>query len=204
MTRPPYIAIAGNIGAGKSSFVHFLHSRYAITPIEEPNDTNPFLEDFYEDMPRWAFASQMYFLAEKLALHRTFEASPHAIVQDRTLWEDAEIFARHLGTSGVMDPREWATYERVYDGIERTLRPPDLLIYLRCPVKTLRRRIRQRGRAMEQGLPLAYLRALHTHYESWYARYDRSPKMTFETDQLDPVTDLVDCTEVMQAVERYL
>lgn len=204
MSRAPYIAIAGNIGAGKSSFLQFLRSRYAITPIEEPNDDNPFLEDFYEDMSRWAFASQMYFLSAKLALHRTFESSPVAIVQDRTLWEDAEIFARHLGTSGVMDAREWATYQRVYDGIEPTLRPPDLLIYLRCPVKTIRRRIKQRGRAMEQSVPLGYLRALHRNYEDWYARYDRSPKMTFETDQLDPVTDLVDCTEVMEAVERYL
>ena len=137
MKRAPYIAIAGNIGAGKSSFVAFLQSRYAIEPVFEPNDSNPFLERFYDDMPRWAFASQMYFLAAKLRIHRDLADSAVPIVQDRTIWEDAEIFARNLAESGVMDAEEYATYASLYSGIEETLRPPDLLIYLRCPVKVL-------------------------------------------------------------------
>ncbi len=203
MSRAPYVAVAGNIGAGKSSFVAFLRSRYDVVPIYEPNDDNPFLEDFYEDMSRWAFASQMYFLAAKLQLHRTFEGNETAVVQDRTVWEDAEIFARHLGESGVMERREYETYRLVYDGVEKTLRPPDLLIYLRCPVRTLRRRIKQRGRSMEQALPAKYLRSLHVLYEDWFSRYDRSPKVVFETNRLDPVTDLVDCTEVMTAIDKF-
>lgn len=201
--RAPYIAIAGNIGAGKSSFVAFLASRYEIQPAYEPNAANPFLEDFYADMDRWSFASQCYFLAEKLHLHREVETSGDAIVQDRTLWEDAEIFARHLGETGIMDAREYATYRRLYEGIAATLRAPDLLIYLRCPVKVLRRRIRQRGRAMEQALPTKYLRALERLYESWYAAYDKSPKLVFETDALDPVTDIEACTSVLDATDRF-
>ncbi|MFT4703534.1 MAG: deoxyadenosine/deoxycytidine kinase [Bradymonadia bacterium] len=203
MKRAPYIAIAGNIGAGKSSFVAFLQSRYAIEPVFEPNDSNPFLERFYEDMPRWAFASQMYFLAAKLHIHKDLAESAVPIVQDRTIWEDAEIFARNLAETGVMDGAEYATYQSLYSGIEETLRPPDLLIYLRCPVTVLRRRIRSRGREMESSIPLKYLRSLDGLYERWFTSYDRSPKLVFETDRLDPVTDVVACSKIMDAVEVY-
>ncbi len=199
-----YIAVAGNIGAGKSSFVEFLQSRYDIDPVFEPNDANPFLEDFYGDLGRWGFHSQIYFLAAKVQIHQGIRDSGRSVIQDRTLWEDAEIFAEHLGRTRVLSKREYATYRLFYESVKDDLRPPDLMIYLRCPVRTLRKRIRARGRAMEQALPASYLRALHKLYEAWFERYRLSPTVVFETDRLDPVTDLVDCHQVMTVVERYL
>ena len=204
MTRGTYIAVAGNIGAGKSSFVEFLQSRYDIEPVFEPNDDNPFLEDFYEDMGRWAFHSQLYFLAAKMQIHQGIREAPHDILQDRTLWEDAEIFAEHLGRTGVLSEREYETYRLVYESVRDDLRPPDLMIYLRCPVKVIRRRIRARGREMEQAIPRGYLKSLHTLYEEWFARYSLSPTVVFETDRLDPVTDIVDAHDVLSVIDRYL
>ncbi|MCB9520374.1 MAG: deoxynucleoside kinase, partial [Myxococcales bacterium] len=163
-----------------------------------------FLADFYGDMRRWGFHSQIYFLAAKVQIHRNLRHTDAAIIQDRTLWEDAEIFAEHLGRTGVMSPREHETYRLFYESIRDDLRPPDLMVYLRCPVRVLRRRILQRGRAMEGALPASYLRALDTLYEAWFQRYELSPKIVFETDRLDPLTDIVDCHEVMCEIERYL
>lgn len=204
MTQGTYVAVAGNIGAGKSSFVEFLQSRYDIEPVFEPNDDNPFLEDFYGDMGRWAFHSQLYFLAAKLDIHRGIRDATHDILQDRTLWEDAEIFAEHLARSGVLSEREYSTYRLIYESVRDDLRPPDLMIYLRCPVKVLRRRIRARGRDMESAIPTSYLKALHALYEEWFARYSLSPTVVFQTDKLDPVTDIVDAHDVLQVIDRYL
>lgn len=204
MSRGTYVAVAGNIGAGKSSFVEFLQSRYDIEPVFEPNDDNPFLEDFYGDMGRWAFHSQLYFLAAKLDIHRGIRDAKHDILQDRTLWEDAEIFAEHLARSGVLSEREYSTYRLIYESVRDDLRPPDLMIYLRCPVKVLRRRIRARGRDMESDIPASYLKALHALYEEWFARYSLSPTVVFQTDKLDPVTDIVDAHDVLQVIDQYL
>lgn len=190
--RGTYVAIAGNIGAGKSSFLTFLRHRFGLETVYEPNEGNPFLEPFYGDMPRWAFHSQVYFLAEKARLHRQIEAWNGHIGQDRTIWEDAEIFAAHLARTGVMSEDEHATYRALYDALSASLRPPDLLVYLRCPVRTLRRRIAARGRDMERGLPAKYLRSLHGLYERWFDSYDLGEKVVFDTDRFDPVTDLVD------------
>ena len=204
MTLGRYIAVAGNIGAGKSSFVEFLQSRYDIEPVFEPNDDNPFLEDFYGDMKRWSFHSQLYFLAAKLQIHQGIREASHDIIQDRTLWEDAEVFAAHHGSTKVMTPREYETYRMVYDSIADRLRPPDLMIYLRCPVRTLRKRIKARGRAMEQSIPTPYLKALHRLYEDWFDRYTLSPTVVFETGRMDPVTDIVDAHDILQVIDRYL
>jgi deoxyadenosine/deoxycytidine kinase len=204
MTRGAYIAVAGNIGAGKSSFVEFLQSRYAIEPVFEPNDDNPFLEDFYGDMNRWSFHSQLYFLAAKLQIHRGIRDASHDIIQDRTLWEDAEVFAAHHGRTKVMTKREYATYRMVYESIADQLRPPDLMIYLRCPVRTLKKRIKKRGRTMEQSIPTKYLSALHRLYEDWFERYTLSPTVVFETGRMDPVTDIVDAHDILAVIDRYL
>jgi deoxyadenosine/deoxycytidine kinase len=204
MTLGRYIAVAGNIGAGKSSFVEFLQSRYEIEPVFEPNDDNPFLGDFYDDMNRWSFHSQLYFLAAKLQIHQGIRAASHDIIQDRTLWEDAEVFAAHLAETKVMSAREYATYRMVYDSISDRLRTPDLMIYLRCPVRTLRKRIKARGRVMEQSIPTAYLKALHRLYEDWFERYELSPTVVFETGHMDPVTDIVDAHDILSVIDRYL
>jgi deoxyadenosine/deoxycytidine kinase len=199
-----YIAIAGNIGAGKTELTGFLCDRYGLSPFVEPHEANPYLADFYRDMKSWAFRSQMWFLAQRFRLHLEFDGAPNRVVQDRTLYEDAEIFARNLYNRRAIDKRDFATYWALYESIARTLHPPDLMIQLRCPVRTLRRRIAGRGRAMERDIPVDYLRRLNLLYERWFARYNLSPVIVLETNKLDWMTDLVDQLDVFRKIERYL
>lgn len=199
-----YIAVAGNIGAGKSSIVDFLSQHFGIQPFFEPNEDNPYLEDFYRDMARWSFHSQLYFLSAKFRLHKQLDASPQHVIQDRTIWEDAEIFAQNLFQQGTMSARDWQTYRNLYESIQDELRTPDVMIYLRCPPRTVRRRIAQRGREMEQNIPTAYIKRLHTLYERWIDAYDLSPLVILPTDKLDYVTNLADSHEIITAIEKYL
>ncbi len=199
-----YIAVAGNIGAGKSSLVGFLCKRYELEPYFEPNDANPYLDDFYTHMSRYAFHSQMYFMGVKLMLHRELDACNRSVIQDRTIWEDAEIFAENLYQSRIMDKRDYFTYRNLYESVCDTLRPPDLLIYLNCNQRTTRHRIKKRGRDMEQNIPTSYLKQLQKLYDNWIERYDLSPMVMFRTDKLDYTTDLIDCHEVMTTLDAYL
>lgn len=199
-----YIAVAGNIGAGKSSLVDFLTNKYDIKPFFEPNEENPYLENFYADMERWAFQSQVYFLTAKFRLHQELDRNPHSVVQDRTLWEDAEIFAENLYQQGTMDERDYRTYRHLYESIRHQIRPPDLMIYLRCPVRAVRKRIASRGREMEQDIPVAYLKRLHKLYENWIDNYTLSPLIIIPSAQLDYLTDLVDQHDILTTIEKYL
>lgn len=198
------VAVAGNIGAGKSSIVEWLRQHFDLVPFFEPNDDNPYLVDFYQDMPRWAFHSQVFFLIRRFRLHRAMEQETHDVVQDRTIYEDAEVFATHLHRSGKMDDRDWAVYSELYETLRDELRPPDLLLYLRCPVKVLKKRIGQRGRKFERNVPKKYLEALDALYTEWFERYDLSPTLTIETDRLDYVQNLFDRHELVQQVESVL
>lgn len=199
-----YIAVAGSIGAGKSSIVDFLSQQFDVQPFFEPNEDNPYLEDFYEDMQRWSFHSQLYFLGAKFKLHKELDASPRNVIQDRTIWEDAEIFAQNLYQQGQMSERDWQTYRNLYESVQGEIRAPNVMIYLRCPVKTVRQRIEMRGREMEQNIPTEYLTRLHGLYESWIDAYDLSPLIILPTDKLDYVTNLVDYHEIVTVVEKYL
>ncbi len=199
-----YIAVAGNIGAGKSSIVEFLCDRYELQPFFEPNEQNPYLEDFYADMHRWAFSSQMYFLAAKFKLHQELDRSAHSVVQDRSIWEDAEIFVENLYRQKIMDERDYRTYRLMYESIRDQIRPPDLMIYLRCPVRAVKKRIAIRGREMEQDIPTKYLSRLHKLYEGWIDNYDLSPLVIIPTNKLDYVTDLVDQHDILTTIEKYL
>lgn len=201
---PRYIAVAGTIGAGKSSLVRWLCQHYNLEPFYEPHEDNPYLEDFYRDMKRWAFQSQLFFLVRRFQHHRTMEQRAHAVVQDRTIYEDAEIFARHHRDAGNIDDRDWATYESLYHSLRDELRAPDLMLYLRCPFDTLRRRIKARGRAYEQAIPSSYLRELEQLYDRWFEGYSRSPKLVIETDRLDYVTRLFDRAELVRTLDRHL
>lgn len=205
-TSRKYIAVAGNMGSGKSSLVKFLCSHYQLQPFYEPNEANPYLKDFYGDMRRWAFHSQMCFLAGKFRIHQELEhaRSTITVVQDRTIFEDAEIFAYNLYRSRKMSARDFATYQALYKSIVRSLRPPDVMIYLRCTLRTVRNRVKLRGRPEEQKVPIAYLRRLNRLYEEWFARYDHSPTLVLETDHMDYVTDLMDRLDLMQKIERYI
>ena len=186
------IAVAGTIGAGKTSLVQWLVDRYGLVPFFEPNDENPYLADFYVDMPRWAFQSQVFFLAHKLKLHQDHEASPVPAVIDRTIYEDAEIFAKNLRDTGTLSARDWAVYETLYRHIKAQLRPPDLLIALDCDLRTTKKRIADRGRTMEKSIPDAYLRSLHKLYDDWFSSYDLGPILRSDTTKLDYVENLLD------------
>lgn len=198
------IAIAGNMGTGKSTLVDFLAKTYGVMPFYEPNDENPYLGDFYKDMKRWAFQSQLYFLSNKFRLHQELDRQPGVVALDRTIFEDAEIFATALHQMRKISKRDWATYQGMYGAILDAIKPPDLLIYLRCSMRTLRKRIRLRGRAMERDVPLAYLKRLERLYEEWIASYKMSDVLVLETDKLDYIHDLVHRLDVMERIEAVL
>ena len=199
-----FIAIAGNIGAGKSSLLDFLTATYDVAPFYEPNAENPYLEDFYADMRAWAFHSQMFFLSNKFRIHQEADRTPGVVIQDRTIFEDAEIFATALHQMRKIDDRDWDTYWSFYRSILDAIQPPDLMIYLRCPIRTIRRRIRLRGRAMEQAIPLAYLKRLESLYENWIGNYDLGEVLVLDSHRLDFVSDLIDRHDVRQRIERLL
>jgi len=199
-----FIAIAGNIGAGKTELTAFLCRKYGLQPFFEPNDQNPYLADFYKDMKIWAFRSQVFFLTHKFRLHRELEKQSGTSIQDRTIYEDAEIFAKNAFRQKNIDKRDWKTYWELYETIASALKPPDLMIYLRCPVKTLKQRIRLRGRKMEQDISTAYLNGLNGLYEDWFARYKMSPVLVLPTDTLDYLTNLVDRVDLFRQIEKYL
>ncbi len=198
------IAIAGNMGSGKSTLVEFLSRNWSIAPFYVPNEQNPSLPDFYRDMRRWAFHSQLYFLGTKFRLHQALDRTPGVSVLDRTIFEDAEVFAAALHEMRCIDARDWEVYQDLYRAILGAIRPPDLLIYLRCPMRTLRRRIRLRGRPMEQAVPLSYLKRLERLYERWIDSYRMSEVLVLDTGRLDYVTDLVHRLDVIERIEAVL
>jgi len=198
------IAIAGNMGSGKSTLVDFLARTYDVSPFYEPNEENPYLPDFYKDMKRWAFRSQLYFLSNKFRLHQELDRTPGVVALDRTIFEDAEIFATALHQMRKIDKRDWQTYWGFYQAILDAIKPPDLMIYLRCSMRTLRQRIKLRGRAMEQDVPLAYLKRLDRLYEKWIDSYDMSEVLVLETDKLDYIHDLIHRLDVMERIEAVL
>lgn len=204
MSQRKFIAIAGNIGAGKSSLVDFLSTSYDAEPFYEPNDENPYLEDFYQDMKRWAFPSQLYFLSNKFRIHQQADRKSGLVIQDRTIFEDAEIFATALHQMKKIDHRDWETYWAFYQTILGATKPPDLMIYLHCSMRTLRRRIRLRGRPMEQEIPLSYLKRLEHLYENWVASYDLSEILILDSEKLDFINDLIDRQDVRQRIEKMI
>lgn len=199
-----FVAVAGNIGVGKTSLVQYLASEYGFQPVYEPFAENPYLDDFYGDMDRWGFHSQMWFLSHKYRLHCELERTAGTLVQDRTIYEDAEIFATHLHESGRMSDRDWATYRELYQAMGNNLRPPDLVIYLRCSVRAIRRRIQRRGRPSEQAIPTPYLRTLNGLYERWMGSWSASPVLVWDSETMDYLEDLVDQLEFRRAVARFL
>jgi deoxyadenosine/deoxycytidine kinase len=155
-------------------------------------------------MKTWAYRSQLFFLAHKFRLQLELQDEPGTVVQDRTIYEDAEIFAKNLNRQRFIDARDFKVYSQLYRSIAKALRPPDLMIQLSCPVRTLRKRIRLRGREMEKDIPVPYLRRLNRLYEDWFRRYDLSPVLRLETHRLDWLTDLVDRVDLFRKIERYL
>jgi deoxyadenosine/deoxycytidine kinase len=199
-----YVVLAGNIGAGKSTLVGMLCERLGWNPYFEPVAENPYLEDFYRDMARWAFHSQLFFLTHRVRCHRALMDDPRSVVQDRSFYEDAEIFARNLYRQGRMNERDWGTYHRLYDTLTSLLPAPDLVVYLRASVATLRKRIALRGRGFEAGISDEYLAELNELYEEWAAGFDLAPVLVVPSDRLDFVGEKRDFEAILATVEERL
>jgi hypothetical protein len=180
-----FVAIAGNIGSGKTTLTKLLSDRFGWEPYFESVQDNPYLADFYQDMRRWAYNLQTYFLTRRFADHQHILANGASVIQDRTIYEDAEIFARNLFETGKMDERDWKAYSLLAEVMCAHLTPPDLLVYVRKSVPRLLMRIRQRGRAYEQGIPVDYLTRLNDLYEAWIQGYRRGPLLIVEGEELD-------------------
>ena len=198
-----YIAIAGNIGAGKSSLTGLLAQHFGWQAFYESVDDNPYLADFYEDMLRWSFNLQIYFLSSRFRHQKDMLQKDISLVQDRTIYEDVEIFAKNLHQMSLMSDRDFNNYEALFHEMSYYLRPPDLLIYLRAQVPTLVRQIQQRGREYENSIRIDYLERLNNLYEDWIGRYPHE-KLIIDTDDLDFVNDKEDLGSIMSLVEQRL
>lgn len=199
-----FIAVAGNIGVGKSTLVTLLCQRLGWQPFYEPQEENPYLADFYRDMRTWSFHSQVFFLGRRLRLHRQLMDHPTSVIQDRSVYEDAEIFAANLYRGGAMSERDYATYRSLYDALAAILPPPDLVIYLRASLPTLLQRIGQRGRDYEQSIQPDYLAQLNQQYDEWIAGFNLCPVLTVPSDDLDYVSKPAHMDLVVRKVEEKL
>lgn len=199
-----FIAVAGNIGSGKSSLTNLLSDRFGWTPYFESVEDNPYLGDFYADMKRWSFNLQVYFLSNRFRSHKAISEARGSFVLDRAIYEDAEIFARNLYEIGYMEKRDYENYVALYEVMTGYLRPPDLLIYLRAGTDTLVRQISLRGRDFEQSITREYLAQLNRHYEAWIRRYKLGPVLVVESDSLDFVNSKADSDRVVTMIEKSL
>ena len=179
------INIAGNIGVGKSSLVHLLSQRLGWQPFYEPVINNPYLADFYKDMPTWSFHSQIYFLSHRLSIYHDLANCTSSVILDRSLYEDAEIFAQNLYLQGNMSQRDHETYNTLYQTLLKFLPTPDLVVYLHASVPTLIQRIKMRNRDYERNISDKYLAQLNEAYELWIANFNLCPVLTVPSDNLD-------------------
>ncbi len=202
--RKLFVAVAGNIGSGKSSLTRLLSAEFGWTPYYESVEDNPYLHDFYADMRRWSFNLQVYFLSNRFRSHKAISEGPASVVLDRVIYEDAEIFARNLYEIGNMEERDYRNYVALYSVMTEYLRPPDLLIYLRAGVDTLVKQIALRGRDFEQSITKEYLEQLNGHYEAWITRYSIGPLLVVESDSLDFVNKPDDLATVVRMVKDAL
>lgn len=199
-----FIAIAGNIGVGKSTLVTMLCERMGWEPFFEGVVDNPYLADFYSDMPAWGFHSQLYFLSRRLRDLHELMLRPKTVVQDRSVYEDAEIFAKNLYRQGSIAERDWRTYRELYEVLTQLLPPPDLVVYLQASVPTLRQRIAQRGREYEKSIAPEYLEQLNALYEEWTAHFSLAPLLVVPADRLDYVTQPSHFELIAQKIQERL
>ncbi|TDI69875.1 MAG: deoxynucleoside kinase [Bacteroidetes bacterium] len=199
-----YVAVAGNIGAGKSSLTRILSDYFKWEAYFERVDDNPYLTDFYDNMHRWSFNLQVFFLSSRFNHQRKIEETPHSVVQDRSIYEDAEIFARNLHEMGLMAGRDYENYTDLFQIMTSYLKSPDLLVYLRATVPTLVGHIQSRGREFESTIRIEYLERLNQHYEDWISRYTEGPKIIIDVDELDFVNVPEDRHEIIGRIESRL
>jgi len=199
-----HIAVAGNIGSGKTTLTGLLAKHYKWEPHYEDVDTNPYLQSFYEDMQRWSFNLQVYFLNSRFRQVIKIRESGKAVIQDRTIYEDAHIFAPNLHAMGLMSSRDFDNYESLFDLMSTFLQAPDLLIYLRAEVPTLVRQIQKRGRDYENSIRLDYLNRLNERYEAWISGYDKGKLMIMDVDDKNFVESPADLELLIDKINAEL
>jgi deoxyadenosine/deoxycytidine kinase len=199
-----HIAIVGNIGAGKTTLTEMLARNYGWEPLFEAVDNNPYLEDFYSDMKRWSFNLQIYFLNSRYRQIVDIQKSGRNILQDRTIYEDAYIFAENLHDMGLMTTRDYENYQSIFDNITEFIKPPDLLVYLKASVPTLVSNIQRRGREYEIGIRLDYLSKLNEKYEKWIRNYKLGKLLILDKDNLDFANNTEDMATIVQLIEREI
>jgi deoxyadenosine/deoxycytidine kinase len=199
-----FVAVAGNIGVGKSTLVSLLCKHLDWQPFYEPVAENPYLADFYSDMRTWGFHSQIFFLTHRLRIHRQLLDHPTSAIQDRSVYEDAEVFAFNLYQQGSIQERDYGTYRELYEVLTEFLPPPDLVIYLRASVPTLMARIAQRGRDYEKQITSIYLDQINQLYEAWIAKFSLCPVLTVPADDLDYVANSGHLDLIVEKVQEKL
>jgi deoxyadenosine/deoxycytidine kinase len=199
-----FIAVAGNIGVGKSTLVSLLTKPLGCKPLYEPVVENPYLANFYQDMAAWGFHSQVFFLGQRLKIHYQVQHSTDSIIMDRSIYEDAEIFACNLHKRQIINARDFDTYWTLYQAMADFLTPPDLLIYLRASVPTLLERIAKRGREYEMNISAEYLMQLNDLYEKWIQEFILCPVLTVPTDRLDYVSFAPHLELIVKKVQQKL
>jgi len=199
-----YVAIAGNIGVGKSTLVTMLCERLGWQPFYEPVTENPYLVDFYRDMRTWSFHSQIFFLTRRLHAHRQLLDHPTSVIQDRCVYEDAEVFACNLYDQGLMDQRDYHSYRELYEVLTEFLPPPDLVVYLRASEHTLLHRISLRGRDYERQISPEYLSQLNLLYETWINNFNLCPVLSVPADDLDYVAHPTHMDLIVAKIQQKL
>ncbi|WP_423130119.1 deoxynucleoside kinase [Gaoshiqia sp. Z1-71] len=199
-----HIAVAGNIGAGKTTLTELLAKHYGWSPHFEDVDENPYLNDFYEDMQRWSFNLQIYFLNSRFSQVLDIRHSGKTVIQDRTIYEDAEIFAPNLHAMGLMSTRDFQNYTALFQLMSKLVKAPDLLIYLRASVPTLVNQIQQRGREYENSIRLDYLKQLNERYEAWISRYKEGKLLIVNVDKIDITNNPEDLSGVIDKIDAQI
>ena len=199
-TKASFIGLAGNIGVGKTTFTKLLSERLKWTPFFESVSDNPYLSDFYSNMKRWSFNLQIYFLHKRFEMHQKMSASPMSVIQDRTIYEDLEIFARNLYQLGELPQRDWDNYRGLFKVMTSYLKKPDLIIYLKADTDTLLSRIKKRGRGYENSIDPEYIHTLNISYDRWIESIADQAIMTIKTDDFNIFED----TKIFNDIEKEI
>ncbi len=199
-----HIAVAGNIGSGKTTLTNLLSKHYGWEMQLEATEDNPYLSDFYEDMQRWSFNLQVYFLNIRFNNIRKIREGNETVIQDRTIFEDAQIFAPNLHAMGLMSTRDFENYQSLFTSVNSMLEAPDLLIYLRGSISKLVDQIEKRGREYEDSIRIDYLRRLNERYEAWITKYNAGPKIILNVDDLNFVENQDDLGKVIDTIEKEI
>ncbi len=199
-----FVSIAGNIGSGKSSLTNLIAKEFNWKPYYEKVNNNPYLKDFYNDMNRWSFNLQVYFLSHRFKTHKEILDKKKSVIQDRSIYEDAEIFAKNLYKLGRMNKRDYQNYRKLFQEMTYFLQPPDLLIYLRSGLPKLIKQIKLRGREFEQNIDTGYLERLNTSYEDWITHYKLGRCLIIENEELDFVNRKKDFSMIKRLIKENL